>query len=245
MTDQPDIMAPESAVPEALAAAAPRVQHKRFTFDTVFGGDGDVIAQAPRPRRLIPAEEVEAIRAQAYADGQQSVTALAEQAAAAALGRIAVDVGGALSTLAAVAHEHRAGSAALAMAAAGKIAAEALALFPEAPAAAALQALAREVEAYPRLVVHAPADLVDRFQTALSKAADACGYPGQITVKASDAMSGAAFIFDWGDGRAAFDPEAAAARVVDALQTALAAEGLHAEPLLPANSAPEEGLHHG
>jgi len=214
--------------------------HKRFVFDTVFGGEGDVIAAAPRPRRLIPVEEVELIREQAFREGEASVVARAEEAAAQALSRIADDIGLAMPTLAAVAHGHRAGSAELALAAAGKIAGEALTLFPEAPAVAALQSLAREVEAVPRLVVHAPSDLVVRLQGALEKAADAAGYPGQIVVKAADGMSGAAFAFDWGDGRAAFDPEAAAARIADALQTALAAEGLHAEPLLPL-----EGPHHG
>ena len=39
------------------------------------------------------------------------------------------------------------------------------------------------------------------------------------------------------DGRAAFDPTDAAARIGEALATALAAEGLHAEPLLPASEA--------
>ena len=47
------------------------------------------------------------------------------------------------------------------------------------------------------------------------------------------ALPMAAFVLDWGDGRAAFDPEQAAARVAEALSTALAAEGLHAEPLIP------------
>ena len=65
----------------------------------------------------------------------------------------------------------------------------------------------------------------------------AVGYPGQILVKASSSMGPASFIYDWGDGRAAFDPEAAAGRVAEALHTALAAEGLHAEPLLPPERA--------
>ena len=43
----------------------------------------------------------------------------------------------------------------------------------------------------------------------------------------------AAFLFDWGEGRAAFDPAAAAGRVAAALEAALAAEGLHAEVHLP------------
>ena len=207
--------------------------HKRFVFDTVFDDGGGVVASAPRPRRLIPAEEVDALRAEAYLDGQRSAVAQAEEAAAAALRQIAADVAGALPTLAAVAHQHRAGAAELAMAAARKIAAEALDLFPEAPVVAALQSLAREVEAVPRLTVHAPADLVARLQLALDRTADAAGYPGQIVVKPAAGMAAAAFAFDWGDGRAAFDPQTAAARVDAALQTALAAEGLHAEPLLP------------
>ena len=46
-------------------------------------------------------------------------------------------------------------------------------------------------------------------------------------------MGHAAFTLDFGDGQAAFDPAAAAERVADTLRAALAAEGLHAEPLIP------------
>ena len=55
--------------------------------------------------------------------------------------------------------------------------------------------------------------------------------PGQILVRADLAMPPAAFVLDWGDGSAAFDPNDAAARVVQALDEALAAEGFHAESL--------------
>lgn len=221
------------------------VPHKRFVFETVFDGEGVVVSEAPRPRRLVPAAEVDSLTEAAFRRGEQSAVARAEAEAAMAMRQIAADVAAALPTLAAVAHEHRAGSAQLALAAAGKIAGEALARFPEAPAVAALQSLAREVEAVPRLIVHAPADLVERLQKALEQAADAAGYPGQITVKASPGMPPAAFAFDWGDGRAAFDPEAAAARVAEALQTALAAEGLHGEPLTPAEGPSSERPTHG
>jgi flagellar assembly protein FliH len=46
-------------------------------------------------------------------------------------------------------------------------------------------------------------------------------------------MGPGAFTLDFGDGSAAFDPQAAAQRVAEALHAALAAEGLHAEPLIP------------
>ena len=125
----------------------------------------------------------------------------------------------------------------LPMATARAIAGAALDQFPDAPATAALLALAREVEAAPRLVVRAQPDLVERTQAALDQAAQACGFPGQIHCKADPALPRAAFVLDWGEGRAAFDPVEAEARAAAAIQTALIAEGLHAEPLLPPDSS--------
>ena len=209
----------------------------RFSFDTVFDGEGVVIASTPRPKRSFTAEEVEAIRAQAYAEGERSTTALAEAQAAQALQSIAAAVGQALPLLAHAAHEHRVGSAELALAAARKIADAALERLPTAPAEAALDALAREIEAAPRLVVRTSPELAERMQAALDTVAEACGYAGQVTVKGEPDAAPAAFLFDWGEGRAAFDPDKAAERVAAALSTALAAEGLHAEPLIPVQDA--------
>jgi flagellar assembly protein FliH len=115
-----------------------------------------------------------------------------------------------------------------------------LAGLPEAPAAAALQALAHEIEATPRLIVRAAPDLVERLQTALEQTAQTCGFGGQILVQADPGLALAAFVFDWGDGRASFDPAEAAERVAVALRAALAAEAPHAEPPLPSSATPSE-----
>jgi flagellar assembly protein FliH len=211
---------------------------RKFVFDTVFEGDA-VVASAHRPKRSYTPDEVETIRAESRAEGERSALVMAQQAQAQALGQIAQSAGGALHALAAVAHDHRVGAARLAMAAAGKIADAALAVFPQAPLNAALEALAREVEAVPRLVVRVAPDQAQGAQTALDQTAASAGYPGQIVVRADAAQKGAAFVLDWGDGSAAFDPEQAAARVAHALETALAAEGLHAEPLIPASPSHE------
>jgi len=211
---------------------------QRFSFETVFDAQGDVAFAPARPKRTYTADEVERIRTEAFSAGEASTTALAETAAANALAEIAQATSLALHALAKVAHEHRAGSAELALAAGRKIADAALERFPEAPAAAALQQLAREIEATPRLLVHTRAELAERMQKTLNETAEACGLPGQIVVKPDVEMPMAAFVLDWGDGRARFDPEEAAARVAAALETALAAEGLHAEPLIPLNEAP-------
>jgi len=211
--------------------------HKPFGFDTVFD-DAGAVAYQPQPRkRSWSPDEVEEIRAAAFAEGERSGVVQAETEIADALADIARAARQAMSALAGVAHEHRVGSAELALAAARRIADAALTRFPDAPVSAALEALAREVEAQPRLTVRVAAGLEARVQAALDQTATAIGFQGQITARADAALPLAAFVLDWGDGKAAFDPLAAADRVAEALDSALAAEGLHAEPLIPANEA--------
>jgi len=204
---------------------------QKFSFDAVFDGVGDVVANTPRRKPFYTPEEVDKARAEGLAEGQKAALGRAEQAQADCLEDIRKDVRQAMTVLVQAVHDHRAGAVGLALAAARKIADAALDRFPEAPAEAALQALSREIESHPRLLVRAPAEIAERIQSALDKAAEAAGYPGQVLVKSDPKLAGAAFIFEWGEGRAAFDPEQAAARVAAALESTLAAEGLHAEPL--------------
>lgn len=211
--------------------------HRKFEFDTVFDGAGDITAQALRPKRLFPAEEVEAIRLEAFAQGERKALASMKALQAQALTGIGHAVNGALPTLATVAHDHRTHSAELALACARSIADAALARFPEAPIQAAMENLAREIEAAPRLVVSAPPELAEGLQEILNETAQSIGYAGAIQVRSIPGMTPAAFTLDFGDGSAAFDPQAAAARVAAALDAALAAEGLHAEPLTPGSES--------
>ena len=187
-----------------------------------------------------PGESAEALAAAARAEGEATAMRSVEAETARALGQLAEAAKAALPTLTVAAHEHRAGSAELALACARQIADAACERFPEAPLQAALAALAREVEATPRLTLRAPAALLERLQAALTETAEAIGYPGQILARAEPTLAPAAFVLDWGDGSAAFDPAGAAIRVAEALEGALAAEGLHAEALpAPINPADE------
>jgi flagellar assembly protein FliH len=204
---------------------------RRFEFDTVFDGEGGVFA--PQRKSSYSAAEIEAARAEAFAEGQAQMAATLQAQVAQALSHIAMTLGQMMPALAQSIHEHRSGSAQLALAAAGKIADAALERFPEAPARAALDALAREIEAAPKLVISLPADTAESVGEVLRQAAETAPYSGQITVRADPSLPTAAFVFDWGDGKAAYDPAAAMARVAAALEAALAAEGLHAEPLPP------------
>ena len=207
------------------------IPHQRYAFDTVFDDAGGITSTAPKVKRSYTPEEVQAERAQAFAEGERSVVARTEQAAAAALADIAGTVKAALPALTKLAHEHRTASAELALACGRAIAAAALEKFPEAPVAAALESLAREIESQPRLIVRVNGEMVERSRARLDDLARSLGYPGQILVKDEPRLPPAGFILDWGDGRAEFDPIQASARVEADLRTALAAEGLHAEPL--------------
>lgn len=225
---------PASHAP-VFQATAPQ---EKFTFGTVFEATGEITTATPRPKRSYSAEEVEAIRKAAEAAGETRALAGIADRQAEALAIIARAAQQALPGLAAVAHEHREGSAELALACARSIAAAALDKFPQAPVRAALEALAREIEAAPRLVVTGDADLVNGLQAVLEETAQAVGYPGAIQVRIDPAAAPHAFTLDFGDGSASFDPVAASERVSQALHAALAAEGLHAEPLIPGNGAP-------
>ena len=210
---------------------------QRFGFDTVFDGVGAVTATATRPKRLYPIEEVEQIRALAHAEGERAALASIAAQQANALSHIAAACNQALPKLAEVAHEHREGSAALAMACARAIADAALDQFPGAPAQAALDSLAREIEAQPRLTVSADPAIVDTLKATLEEAARSLGFEGAIVVRPDGEYGRHAFTLDFGDGQASFDPEAAADRVAQALKAALASEGLHAEPLIPGSES--------
>jgi len=208
---------------------APAPAPRKFTFDTVF--DGDRVIVPVKPKTAFTAEEVEQARAQGFAEGQRTVTAKAEADAAAALAEAVRAIRDAMTALSTLAHEHRAGSARLALAAGRRIADAALDRFPEAPATAALDALAREVEAQPKLTVRTSSARQARLEAALTDASETAGFAGRLVVKTDPSLAGAAFTFDWGEGRAAFDPDGAAERIAVALEEALSAEGLHAEPL--------------
>lgn len=208
-------------------------QHRKFAFDTVFDGDGEVISSAPPVKTFYTAAELEKARAEAFAEGQQAALDRSREEELRQLAQIRQAIGQAMHSLAQVAQNHRAGAVELALATARKIADAALDQFPEAPAKAALEALLLEMQGHPRLLVRAPEAVAERMQAYLDRAAQAAGFLGQVVVTPDPRLNGAAFIFEWGEGRAAFDPEQAAARIAEALHAALAAEGLHAEPVNP------------
>jgi flagellar assembly protein FliH len=216
-------------------------ERQKFSFDTVFDAAGEIAFAAPRPKRMYTADEVEQIRRDSYVEGERTALASIAAEQQAALAQISTACALALPKLAEVAHKHRVGAAELALVCGRAIAGAALDRFPEAPLQAALESLSRELEAAPRLVVNVHPEIAEGLETVLAESAQTSGYAGAIQVRADEAQAAHAFTLDFGDGQAAFDPEAAAARVTATLEAALAAEGLHAEPLIPGAPTEPEG----
>ena len=215
-----------------MAASAPQ----KFGFDTCFDEAGRVVSTAaPRPRRTYLAAEVEALQAQAFAEGQAAQRVSDEGRRAQALADIADACRQALPMLNQVIEAHRAQAASLALATGEAVASAALERFPAGPLQAALEALGQEIDASPRLVIRT-GDLDDANRARITRLCDDSGFSGVVAFREEPGLAPAAFQLEWADGRAAFDADEAFIRIGEALASALAAEAGHAEPLTPDTS---------
>lgn len=205
-----------------------------FSFDTEFDASGVVVhASSFRPtKRSYAPLEVDALIAQARMEARTEALAESANVQAMALSAIAQALDAAVPALTQVAQAHREQSAHLAMSAARVVAASALDRFPAAPLQAALEALGQEVDASPRLVIRT-GDLDDATRARIEQLCTDAGFSGVVAFRNEPMMPAAAFQLEWADGRAAFDPADAFARISEALNSALAAEAGHAETLTP------------
>ena len=208
-----------------------------FAFDTEFDASGVVVqpsAWQPTRRAWTPAE-VDALVAEVRQQARQEALAEAESLQAMALSAIGEALTAAVPALNRVARAHREQSAELALAAARVVAASALDRFPAGPMQAALEALGQEIDASPRLVIRAAA-LDDVARSRIEQLCADAGFTGVAAFRDEPGLPPAAFQLEWADGRAEFEPEAAFARMREALDSALAAEAGHAETLTPDTS---------
>lgn len=214
-----------------MSAQAP-LNSRPFIFDTEFDGAGEVLRPSsfkPAKRSYMPSE-VEALVAQARFEAREAALAEAGSIEAMGIAAIGQALAQAMPALAHVAQAHREQSADLALAAARVIAAAALERLPTGPLQSALETLGQEIDATPRLVVRA-SGLDVGVQAKIQSVCVDAGFTGVVAFREDPAMPLAAFSLEWADGRADFDPAAAADRIAQALTAALASEAGHAESL--------------
>lgn len=179
--------------------AAPQT---KFSFDTVFGEDGEIVRAAPRqrPKTSFTPDEVEAIRQDAFAQGAQNADAAANAALASALHTAAAYAAELLKrqdeALAAV----RAEASAIAMAAARRAATHALARAPLGEIEAVLSEALHAYHGEPRLVAKVNPSLTAALQTRLPHLIEAEGFAGRVVVAGDPGLRGADCRIEWADG---------------------------------------------
>jgi flagellar assembly protein FliH len=197
---------------------------RKFMFETEFAADGTVLRDPTRNEfRRYEAKEVEALRAGAYEQGKTDALVEAERASGAALDKLAADMKAHLARLEATVQALRVQSAQIALAAARKIAGEALDQFGEARVIAAIEAAMDALPEGPRLNVRVAPGLEATLRERLEGAAKARGFEGAIVVRADARIAKGDVEIEWTEGALACERRDIEARVEALVAAALAA----------------------
>ncbi|WP_417491085.1 hypothetical protein [Maricaulis sp.] len=168
----------------------------KFDFDTEFDHDGQILRDGESYKRFFTQDDIDSARMWGVEEGRE----LEEGRCADSLQAISAQMQIILSRLAAESASLRAGAAQLALAAARKIAGEALSAYPletiEQLTAEAVQDLRDE----PRLSVRCAPELVEMLAERLERTARDLGFEGAIRVRGHAEMSGADVRLEWGTG---------------------------------------------
>lgn len=206
--------------------------HRLFAFDTEFDASGQIVRPSTwqAPKRSYAPAEVDALVAQARLEARQQALNEVESLRANALSMLAQSVAQAMGGLTAVVQAHREEASEIALTAARVMSASAFDLYPQRPLDQAISQLGLEIESSPRLVVRA-AGLDEEVRAQIEARCADVGYAGVIAFRDDPGALPAAFVLEWADGRAEFDPDAVAARIESAVKLAL--ESDHANAIDP------------
>jgi len=177
---------------------------KKFTFDTEFREQGDLLSNAARARqkKSYSNDEIDALSTRARAEGIKAGQVRAMEAIAAGT----LDVVSALRAVLDNAHNDieivRAEAAQVAIAAAKKLARAALAALPQAEVEAALREAMHQAIGEPRILLRASPAIAEAISTRLSEIAHDEGYDGRVQISADAALKGTDCRIEWRGGGA-------------------------------------------
>ncbi|WP_291843085.1 FliH/SctL family protein [Maricaulis sp.] len=168
----------------------------KFDFDTEFDHDGQILREGESYKRFFTQDDVDAARMWGVEEGRE----MEEGRCAQSLQAIASQMQLILARLAHESDALRQEAAGLAMAAASKIAGEALAAFPiDTIEQVALEAV-KDLRSEPRLSVRCSPELVEGLAERLEKTARDAGFDGAIMVRGDAGMKNADVRLEWGAG---------------------------------------------
>lgn len=190
----------------------------KFTFDTEFRPEGDLVSNAARARqrRSMTTEEIDNMCSRARAEGAKAGQVRATEAVVQAIAALDASLRTALENSHAEIEAVRADAVALGFAAARKIAAAALDALPAGDVEAALREAMHQAVGEPRLTLRASARVAEALQDKIAEIAAQEGYDGRVSIHADPDVKGADCRIEWRGGGAERS-EAAIMAALDAL----------------------------
>jgi flagellar assembly protein FliH len=197
-----------------------QVSGPKFTFDTEFhaGGERRTAEAERRQKKTLTIEEIETLQATAHAEGQSSAAARSAEAIERAIAALTIAVRASAGQAHAEIEAVRAEAAAIALAAARKLAPAAIAALPHADVEIALREAMHQAIGEPRLTLRTSPDIAALIEPRLTDIAQEEGYDGRIHVTADPHFTGADCRIEWRGGGAERSFEAIAdalAQIID------------------------------
>ena len=168
-------------------------QASKFTFDTEFQAERDVISPAARARqkKTMTVEEIDTMVARAKQEGTQAGQVRASENINQTIAALVISVRAALDQSHAEIETVREEAAALALAAARKLASAALAALPAGDVEAALREAMHQAIGEPRIILRAAPDVIEALKDRIETIAHEAGYEGRVLVAADPLIQGA------------------------------------------------------
>jgi flagellar assembly protein FliH len=187
----------------------------KFTFDTEFRDEQDVISNTARARarKSYSHEEIDAMCARARAEGIKAGQVRAMEQVAASASEAVAAIGNALARTAEEIEDVRGHAARLALVAARRLARAAITALPHAEVEEALRAAMHQAIGEPRIVLRASAGVAEALNSRIADIAHEEGFDGRVQISADPAINGADCRIEWRGG--------GAERIEEALEASL------------------------
>lgn len=177
-------------------------QARKFTFDTEFRAQSDVVSEAARARqkKTLTTEELEAMCAKAEATGTQAASVRAAENIERTISAMVIALRAALDQSRGEIEAVRADAALIALSAAKKIAAAALKAVPASEVEQALREAMHQAVGEPRIILRASTEVVAALEARVADIAHEEGYDGRVMLAVDPAIRGADCRIEWRGG---------------------------------------------
>lgn len=180
-------------------------QAVKFTFDTRFDADADLLARAEvRVKPSLTEDDMEQVRAEAYAAGmlagEAKAQAAIDQEISSAMESFAANAGSLLAALQAESATIRAEASQLALVAARKLAPALIKTRPQTEIEAVLRDCLTHLNREPHIVLRVSEALVEQLKTVVDRMAMERGLSGRIILLGQNDIAEGDCVVEWADG---------------------------------------------